>query len=223
MTANHLAGPGLKGERVLAYEEVDDSGTSTGRRAAFAGVEFTPLGYVDLVDTKLGDKVVIPLNWENAKVIESNIPEIELDRFASGNATLESAYTSRAIGLVKGGWLPSGLAVRQDMIVLPDRCTITELKGRFRNGIKKNEDDKDFLDFFEGDGIRINPLLYALEGNLRRNPTPDQVQQQLEEVIAALRFALPKAELMPGDGDGLRGIVGIVQDSQASMARSRPS
>jgi hypothetical protein len=221
MSANPIAMPGLKAERVLAYEEVDDAGNATGRRAAFAGVEFTPLGYADLVDTKLGDKVVIPLNWKNAKVIESNIAEIELERFASGNATLESAYTSRAIGLVKGGWLPSGLAVRQDMIVLPDRCTITELKGRFRDGIKKNEDDKDFLDFFEGDGIRINPLLYALEGNLRRNPTPDQVQQQFEEVMAALRLALPKAELVPGDGGGLQGVVGIVHDTLSSMERKQ--
>lgn len=211
----------VEGERVLAYEEMDDSGSPTGRRAAFAGVEFTPLRYVDLVDTKLNNKVVIPLNWKHAKVIESNIPEIKLDGFASGNATIESTYTSKAIGLVKGGWLPSGLAVRQDMIVLPDRCTITELKGRFRDGIKKNEEDKDFLDFFEGDGIRINPLLYALEGNLRRNPTPDQIRQQLEEVMAALRLALPKAELVPGDIGGLQGVVGIVQDTLASMERKQ--
>ncbi len=221
MTANHMAGSGLKGERVLAYEEVDDSGAPTGRRAAFAGVEFTPLGFVDLVDTKLGDKVVIPLNWEHAKVVESSIPEIKLDRFASGHASLESTYTSRAIGLVRGGWLPSGLAVREDMIVLPDRCTISELKGRFRDGVKKNEDDKDFLDFFEGEGIRINPLLYALEGNLRRNPTPEQIQQQLDEVLAALRSALPKAELVPGGIGGLQGVIGIVRDTQASMERKQ--
>lgn len=221
MTANHMAGPGLTGERVLAYEEVDDSGAPTGRRAAFAGVEFTPLGFVDLVDTKLGDKVVIPLNWNHAKVVESNIPEIKLDRFASGHASLESTYTSRAIGLVRGGWLPSGLAVREDMIVLPDRCTISELKGRFRDGVKKNEDDKDFLDFFEGEGIRINPLLYALEGNLRRNPTPEQIQQQLDEVLAALRSALPKAELVPGGIGGLQGVIGIVRDTQASMERKQ--
>ncbi len=211
----------VEGERVLAYEEMGDSGSPTGRRAAFAGVEFTPLRYADLVDAKLNNKVVIPLNWKHAKVIESNIPEIKLDGFASGNATIESTYTSKAIGLVKGGWLPSGLAVQKDMIVLPDRCTITELKGRFCDGIKKNSDDKDFLDFFEGEGIRINPLLYALEGNLRRNPTPDEIQQQLEEVSAALRIALPKAELVPGDSGGLRGVVGIVQDTQASMERKQ--
>jgi hypothetical protein len=63
------------------------------------------------------------LLWKHAKVLESNIPEIELERSASGHASLESTYTSKAIGLVKGGWWPSGLAVREGMIVLPDRCT----------------------------------------------------------------------------------------------------
>lgn len=221
MSTNPVAMPGQTDERVLAYVELDESGVATGRRVAFAGVEFTPLGYADLRSTKLGNKVVIPLNWSRAKVVDSNIAEIVLDQFASGNATLESAYTLKAIGLVKGGWLPSGLAVRQDMIVLPDRCTITELKGRFRGGVKKNREDKDFLDFFEGDGIRINPLLYALEGNLRRNPTPDQIRQQLEEVTAALRLALPKAELLPGDRDSLQGVVGIVQDTLVSMEKKQ--
>ena len=211
----------VPGERMLVFEETDGSGMSTGRRAAFTGVDFSPLTYGDLLDKTLVDKVVIPLNWTSAKVVESNIPEIELDKFASGHATLESVYTSRAIGLVKGGWLPSGLAIGQDMIVLPDRCTISELKGRFHNGAKRNVDDKDFLDFFEENGVRINPLLYALEGNLRRNPTPEQIQQQLEEVSQALRSALPTAELVPGDIGGLQGVVGIVQDTQASMARKQ--
>lgn len=221
MNTNEMAEPDFQDERVLAYAELDNSGISTGRRMAFAGVEFTPLGYDDLVDTKLGDKIVIPLNWKHAKVIESNIPEIELDRFVSGHAKLESTYTSKAIGLVRGGWLPSGLAVGGRTIVLPDRCTISELKGRFQGGTKKKEDDKDFLDLFEEEGIRINPLLYALEGNARRNPTPDEVQQQLEEVMAALRSTLPKAELVPSGSGALGGVVGIVRDTQVSMERKQ--
>ena len=154
----------------------------TGRSATFAGVEFVPLHYSDLVDTKLGNKVVIPLNWEHAKVIESDIPEITVDKFASGNATLESTYTSKTIGLVKGGWLPSGLATRDGMVLLPDRCTISELRGRFAGGIKRNIDDKDFLDFFATPGLRINPVLFAVESNQRRNPSPTVIRQQLEEL-----------------------------------------
>ncbi len=221
MSANQMGGADAHGERMLVFEETDESGMPTGRRAAFTGVDFTPLTYRDLLDKKLANKVAIPLNWTSAKVVESSIPEIELDKFASGHATLESAYTSKAIGLVRGGWLPSGLAVRQDMIVLPDRCTISELRGRFHDGAKKRADDKDFLDFFDEDGIRINPLFYALEGNLRKSPTPEQMRQQLDEVIHALRSALPKAQLVPGDIGGLRGAIGIIQDTHVGMARKQ--
>lgn len=221
MSTNQMVGPNAHGERMLVLEETDASGMSTGRRAAFTGVDFSPLTYGDLLNKKLAKKVSIPLNWTSAKVVESSIPEIELDEFVSGHATLESAYTSKGIGLVRGGWLPSGLAVRQDMTVLPDRCTISELRGRFHDGAKKRADDKDFLDFFDTEGVRINPLLYALEGNLRRNPTPEQIRQQLEEVGQALRLALPKAQLVPGDIGGLRGAVGIVQDTETGMERKQ--
>lgn len=215
------AGRALVGDRVLVFQEHDDDMKPTGRSAAFSGVEFSPLQYVDLIDKKLSNRVVIPLNWTHAKVVESNIPEIIVDQIASGNATLNSTYTSRSIGLVSGGWLPSGLAVTDSMIVMPDRCTICELKGRFKGGIKTNKVDMDFLDFFSGEGIRINPLLYALEGNVRKNPTPEVIEQQLEEVFAALRSALPQAELVPADGSGLHGVIGIVQNTHASMARKQ--
>lgn len=205
----------------MVFQEHDKNKNPTGRSASFTGVEFTPLLYVDLVDKKLVDKAIIPLNWKNAKVVQSNIPEISVDQFASGNATLESVYTSKAIGLIKGGWLPSGLAIGSDMIVMPDRCTVSELRGRFRGGIKKNPSDKDFLDFFSEGRIRINPLLYALEGNLRMTPTPDQIEQQLDEAASALSAALPEAEIVPSNRSGLRGIIGIVQDTQASMVKKQ--
>lgn len=207
--------------RVLKFEERDDVGAPTGRSATFAGVHFLPLGYDDLIGTKLTDKVVVPLEWKGAQVIESNIPEVNVDHFASGNMTLESPFTSKAIGLLKGGWLPSGLGVDNDMIILPDRCTVTDLRARFRGGAKKAEDDKDFLDFFAGRGIRINPLLYALEGNLRKNPTPAVVEAQLVEAIVAVTAALPDAEIVPAGASGLQGVIGIVRDTQLGMERKQ--
>jgi hypothetical protein len=77
-----MGGTDVPGERTLIFEETDDSGMSTGRRAAFTGVDFSPLTYGDLLDKKLVNKVVIPLNWTSAKVVESNIPETELDKCA---------------------------------------------------------------------------------------------------------------------------------------------
>lgn len=77
------------------------------------------------------------------------------------------------------------------------------------------------MDFFSGEGIRINPLLYALEGNLQKNPTPEVIEQQLKEVFAALRSALPQAELVPSDRSSLQGVIGIVHDTHVSMGRKQ--
>jgi hypothetical protein len=184
-----------------------------------SGVEFSPLQYLDLKNTKLSGEIVIHLNWKHATIAESSIPEITVNKAASGNLTLNSAFKSKAIGLVKGGWLPSGLAVQGNMIILPDRNIVTNIRGRFRSGVKKNDGDKDFLDFISGEGIRINPMLFPLEGNLMKFPTREQVEQQLEEVVVALRSALPSAELVPADKGGLQGIVGLLDDSRGNMER----
>jgi hypothetical protein len=205
---------------VLKYVEMDErTGAPTGRNASFVGVKLQALQYSDLAGQRLGDKVVVPLNWRNARVLESTIPEIAVDEVASGKATLESTYSSKTIGLVKEGWLPAGLALEDDMIVLPDRCTISELEARFRDGVKRNDGSDDFLDLFAGRRFRINPLLFALEGNLKANPTREVVEQQLKEVRTKVMSALPLAEVVPDAIGGLRGVIGIVRDTQAAMAR----
>lgn len=207
--------------KVLKYVEVsEETGEPTGREASFLGVKFQALQYSDLIHQKL-EKVAIPLRWNDARVLESTIPEITVEKFASGNAVLESAYSSRTIGLVKGGWLPSGLALQEGMVVMLDRCTITELIGRFLAGKKTESANDDFLDFFADQHIRINPLLFALEGNQRKNPTPDVVEQQFEWACAKIKAALPKAELVPAGKESLRGVVGIINDTQADMARKQ--
>ena len=129
----------------LKYVEIDEkTNEPTGRSVSFRDVDFQALQYSDLLSRKLNNKVNIPLIWKDAKIIESNIPEITVDEFASGSTTLESTYSAKTIGLVNGGWLPSGLALQNRMIVLPDRCTVSELVGRFTDGKKKNSHDEDF-------------------------------------------------------------------------------
>lgn len=208
-------------EKVLKYVEVsEETGTPTGRSASFLGVEFQALQYSDLIHQTL-EKIAIPLCWKDSRVLESTIPEIIVEKFASGNIVLESTYSSRTIGLVKEGWLPAGLALQEEMVVMPDRCTITELIGRFLDGKKTESANNDFLDFFADKHIRINPLLFVLEGNQRKTPTPEVVEQQFEWVCAKIKASLPKAELVPAGKDSLRSVIGIINDTQASMARKQ--
>jgi hypothetical protein len=67
--------------------------------------------------------------------------------------------------------------------------------------------------------VRINPLLWALEGNQRRNLTVEEVKQQVEEAAAVLKKALPKAELVAVDAHGVQGTAGLIRDSQAGMVK----
>lgn len=202
---------------VLRYEEQDAGGVPTGRSATFAGVEFEPLGYADLLNKKLEGRVSIPLRWTDARVLESTMPEITVDEVASGNSLLESNFSTKSIGLVRGGWLPSGLALRAGMVVFPDRCTITELAGRFFGGVKSDQRGDDFLDIFEGKPIRINPAFYALEGNRRKQPSPEHVEEQWAEACQKIKDALPLAKLTPDEAG--HGVIGLLADMQDSMAR----
>ncbi|MBP0633453.1 hypothetical protein [Cupriavidus sp. AcVe19-1a] len=205
---------------LLRYEEHDESGTATGRGASIVGVEFAPRHYADLAHVKLNQPLTIPLNWRHARILQSNIPGFDVESVADGQMTVESPFSVRTLGLVPGGWLPAGLALRANMTVLLDRCTISELAGRFRDGRKTKPADQDFLDLFAGQRVRINPLLFALEGNTGQAPTPELVVQQLEEARARILAALPDAELVPAGTDGLAGILGLLQDTQAGMARA---
>ncbi|MEC8878797.1 MAG: hypothetical protein VYC49_01485 [Pseudomonadota bacterium] len=204
--------------KILKFVETDDTGSHTGRTASFSDVEFKPLQYVHLSSLKSGNKVTIPLRWENASISESNIPEVKAGDFASAATMLETLYSPKTIGLVKGGWLPAGIALQNNITVLPDRCTISELKARFSGGAKRKE-DKDFLDFFADHPVRINPLLFAIESNIRTIPTPDLIEQQLDEARSKIKSALPQAELVPDRSGGLRGALGIVRDSSIDLAR----
>lgn len=101
--------------------------------------------------------------------------------------------------------------------MFPDRCTITELAGRFHGGVKSDERGDDFLDIFGSKPIRINPAFYALEGNRRKQPSPEDVEEQWAEACRKIEAALPLAELTPEAAK--HGVIGLLADTQDSMAR----
>ncbi|RMU05221.1 hypothetical protein ALP36_03109 [Pseudomonas syringae pv. coriandricola] len=163
----------------------------------------------------------MPLRLANARVVESNLLDLSLETQVSVSAVLDSPHSSRALGLVRDGWLPSGIAFSDSMIVLPDRCVFSELAGRFRAGEKTNLEDKDFLDFLIGRKVRINPLLYVLEGNLKRNPDDASIEHQFDVATKIINAALPLAQIVPNGRDGLEGVRGLIRDSEAGMARKQ--
>ena len=219
--SKELVAPNDAGERVIIYQEIDESGVATGRSATFADIEFRGLGYADLIGHTLGTPLVMPLRLANARVIQSNLLDLSLETQVSVSAVLDSPYSSRALGLVRDGWLPSGIAFSDSMIVLPDRCVFSELAGRFRAGEKTKLEDKDFLDFLIGRKVRINPLLYVLEGNLKRNPDDASIEHQFDVATEIINAALPLAQIVPIGRGSLEGVRGLIRDSEAGMVRKQ--
>lgn len=103
--------------------------------------------------------------------------------------------------------------------ILVDRNVVSQIIARFDGGRRIGR-EPDFLDLFADYPVRINPLLFVLEGNARSLPTPDLVAAQLNEVGAKLRRALPNAILLIGP-DSLRGAIGLLEDVKDSTLRKQ--
>lgn len=203
---------------VLAELEGPDGGTP--RRIAFANAQVQPLDFASLRDARLDRPLTIPLNWRNATLVETTIEGTEPGQVINAAATLESPFTSCAIGLVKGGWLPSAFAVtHQNTTMMVDRNVVTQIVGRFDNG-RRRRYEQDFLDLFADQPVRINPLLFVMEGNRRRLPTPAEAEAQMLEVEAKLRTALPRAEITVGP-EHLKGALGLIGEARSSLANKQ--
>jgi len=204
------------GEPMFVFKELEGRDGEPPHTIGFTDVDVQPLGYDELANARLHEKLTIPLNWDKSKVVHTTIAGMDQSKRYKVATTLESPFTSQAIGLVKGGWLPSAFAVmRQNTTVLVDRNVVTRINGRFDNGENRGA-EPDFLDLFADQPIRINPLLFVMEGNDREIPTPEQAASQLMEVEAKLRAALPQAQIVGGP-DHFRGALGLLEDSRKSF------
>ncbi|WP_292022156.1 MULTISPECIES: hypothetical protein [unclassified Brevundimonas] len=165
-------------------------------RLSFGSMTPQPLGYDELFATKAGRPVDIPVEWRDATVLETNVEDLDTSLPYRVRGRLQSEFTSGAIGLVKGGWLPSFLAsLAPDTVILLDRNIVTDIIGRFdRGGLKGREPD--FIDLFADYEVRLNPMPFILEGNQKRRPSAVEIRDQLQRVKLALAYALPKARLM---------------------------
>ena len=89
-----------------------------------------PLGFDELAGLKLHEPISFPLRLSGVRVASSDFDDLDTDAVRSVTAKLNSTYGSTVIGLLQGGWLPSGLALG-DALLLPDRCTVAAIRSRF--------------------------------------------------------------------------------------------
>ena len=205
---------------MFVFKEQERLGGGPLRTIAFTDVDIMPRSYEVLVEARLHAGLTITLEMYNGRIVDTDVEGVDISKYAHITATLVSPFTAKAIGLVRGGWLPSTLAAtRETAVILPDRNIMSEIAGRFDGG-KKVGRTPDFLDFFEDDPVRINPMLFAMEGNGRALPSPRMAKAQLEEAVEKLRKALPLATLMVGPGS-LQGMLGMIEDVRPGMVRKQ--
>lgn len=186
-----------------------------GRTFVFSNAEVAPLGYAELKAIRPHQPVTAPLRLRNARVMSTDLEGVDPDAAASVDAILSSPYSARALGLVKGGWLPAGFAVLDPRaMILIDRNVLSDIEGRFDRG-ELTAERNDFLDLFAGYPIRLNPLLCVMEGNVRRRLDRPELEAELVRIQAKLRFALPEARIIAGE-HSVAAIEGLFEDTRVS-------
>lgn len=212
--------PPRPGGYVFTFKETEHPDGGAPRTIIFTEVEIKPLGYEELDSSRLHQAITIPLEMCNARILECDADGVDLSKCAHITTTLVSPFAAQAIGLVRGGWLPSALAATRDnAVIFPDRNILTEIAGRFAGGQTVRR-DPDFLDLFAGTKVKINPVIAAMEGNRRAVPTPDEMRAQLEEAVDKLKRALPQATLMVGS-ESLKGSVRLIEGIRPSLERQQ--
>ncbi|TJW67115.1 MAG: hypothetical protein E5X43_36030, partial [Mesorhizobium sp.] len=102
----------MPNKRVMIYRESAADGEK-GREIQFANLTFEPLGYEHLANARLDQPMVIPLAGRGT-IIGGDVGPTELGQIGSFRVELQSRFASKSIGLVKGGWLPSAIALQDD-------------------------------------------------------------------------------------------------------------
>ncbi|MBV7541987.1 hypothetical protein [Acidovorax sp. sic0104] len=203
----------------IQYIEKSPSGKPTGRKATIHG-ELVPFGHTDLLERTLGKPSRLNLRIQNANVISSSIPEIPVGPSKPLETTIETHLAVRHVGLVRGGWFPAGLEQAVGSVILIDRCTLTELKGRFKPGGSKASGG-DFVDWLDDPNVKLSPALLALEGNQTEHPSADAIEAQMKEHAGHLRALIPNATVIGDSPKMLKALTALAFSEQHQTASER--
>lgn len=169
-----------------------------------------PLGYDQIADEDDAGPAAYAVRATNVRLGEN--PEehtVTIAPTASGSALYAA---------VIGGWLPAAWAAFRHRLLL-DRNAVSWLRKNYLAGRPREGRPSDLFDMVpRGPFLRINHLLYAMEGNTGTWPSREVVVQQLEEARSHIRGALPDAAVEPSDADGLEAIEGVLGEWASTFA-----
>ncbi|WP_135004451.1 hypothetical protein [Pseudomonas amygdali] len=183
---------------LLAHDEVlppDADGVILGEVTA------KPLTLDDWVKYEKGQPLAVEITGrveEGSSTSKHDSPTI--GSRISRRLQLDPAIRNESICLVDGGWLPLIYCLSGTNIFV-DRNIVAEIKARFVGGKLKSggTPERDFLNMLEQKACSstLNPLPYALEGNVQDLPDVDVVLDQHRIALADLDHALPHIKVWP--------------------------
>lgn len=196
----------------LKIDFVEDK---SGARMVATGDTVEPLGFDEFVrlSNRPNEQFTFDLSIIDAIVSHGDCAPQE----ASIRANVTTNLSSRVFALVKGGWLPSALALQVGSLIIPDRNVVGEIRARFMGKKKTSEFGGDFFDLMAGSRLTINPILYAMEGSAGdRNPDENQLLTLYEKASAKIKEALPDATVIPIDA--VMGAINLLKEQEQALS-----
>lgn len=191
----------------------------TQRRLSFQEGEVVPLRLDELLLVNdLTEPINFPLKVRDARIESSEFEDIDTQKRYTLTGHLNSRFGSNILALVDGGWLPSGMVLDEEALLLPDRCTIGAIRARFVGGQRQDGQKDDFLDFAADKRLHINPMLYAIEGATGHSiPNAAELSELFDRAADRIRQALPKSVIFPNKSDVMDGAVRLLEDSRTKF------
>jgi hypothetical protein len=180
--------------------------------------KFKPFGHGELLRTRSTLPFSALLSFVGRDTVINGEPVAGTPRV---NATVSFEHGPAPYALVPGGWLPMPFVTPQYFVV--DRNVVSTLRH-----IREQGPPADQLAFawwstlFDGATALFNPMLYALEGNKRRTPSPEEFKVAFLEGAAEIERALPKAQIVRYGPEHFEACNELIRDlTQRSLCEAK--
>jgi hypothetical protein len=113
--------------------------------------------------------------------------------------------------LLPDGWLP--LAFAPASVVLVDRNIVATAKSIAEESKRADiPANKWWFRFLDNKNYTLHPMLAALEGNARRNPTYDEFVREFQQATESLKEVFPSANFVYFDENQYRTVYAIAEN-----------
>lgn len=164
--------------------------TENGDKVEVAPSSFVPLNFYDLFPNDDVFNLQAKVNKGDGRINDEIIEQENII-----NIPIKFNYSLSVYTIVNNGWLP--IIFRNSKWLIPDRNLISAIIQIESNNLKNNNKSiKWWLDFIKQPDIMINPLLYAIEGNKRRQPSYSEFCQAFDKAIKKLCNYFPREKVI---------------------------